>query len=329
MEKAFNTLRQNWSTEEIKDLFNLPFIDLLLKAQHVHRAHFVNNNVQLSTLLSIKTGACPENCAYCPQSAHYQTNIDKHQLLDIETVKDAAALAKEKGATRFCMGAAWRSPPQKVFVQLLAILKAVKALDLETCMTLGMLTSEQAKALAEEGLDYYNHNLDTSSEYYTKIITTRTYEDRLRTLEYVRSAGIKVCCGGIVGMGESREDRIRFLQQLSNLPMHPESIPINHLIPVPGTPLAHAEKLDSFEFIRVIAVARILMPKSVIRLSAGRENMNEELQALCFIAGANSVFYGEKLLTTKNSSLNQDDSLLQRLGLRASHPGVKENKCSN
>ncbi len=311
------SLRQDWTIQEIEDLFSLPLIDLLFRAQSIHRQCFPNNAIQLSTLLSIKTGACPEDCAYCPQSGHYNTKIQKHELLDIEAVKTAAIAAKAKSATRFCMGAAWRSPPQAVFKQLLMLVKIIKALDLETCMTLGMLNLSQAQQLSEAGLDYYNHNLDTSPEYYARIITTRHYEDRLKTLEYVRAAGIKVCCGGIIGMGESREDRIHFLQQLANLPQHPQSVPINRLIPIKGTPLALSPTLDPLEFVRVIAVAPLLMPKSVIRLAAGRETMGDELQTLCFFAGVNSIFYGEVLLTAKNPKLEFDQNLFKRLGIQA------------
>lgn len=310
-------LRNDWTSQEIGDLFDLPFMDLIFQAQSIHRKCFPNNKVQLSTLISLKTGTCPENCAYCPQSARYKTDIQKHQLLDIETVKATAMAAKANGATRFCMGAAWRSPPQRAFEQLLAILKVVKDLGLETCMTLGMLTADQTQQLANGGLDFYNHNLDTSPEYYSHIITSHTYQDRLDTIEHVRTAGIKVCCGGIIGMGELQEDRIRFLQQLVNLPEHPKSVPINQLIPIKGTPLGDVPLLDPFEFVRVIAVARILMPKSFVRLSAGRETMSDELQALCFLAGANSIHYGEKLLTTKNPEIKRDQNLLKKLGIQA------------
>ncbi|HQY22719.1 MAG TPA: biotin synthase BioB [Gammaproteobacteria bacterium] len=312
------SLRNDWTLQEIDHLFSLPLMDLLFQAQSVHRDTFPKNTVQLSTLISLKTGACSEDCAYCPQSGRYQTSIQKHRLLGTETVKVTALAAKANGATRFCMGAAWRSPPQHVFEQLLLILKVVKDIGLETCMTLGMLTANQAQQLSNGGLDYYNHNLDTSPEYYTNIITTHTYVDRLETIEHVRTAGIKVCCGGIIGLGESKEDRVSFLQQLANLPEHPKSVPINKLIPIKGTPLGKTPTIDSFEFVRVIATARILMPKSVIRLSAGREDMNDEFQALCFLAGVNSIFYGEKLLTAKNPALEQDRNFLKRLGIQAS-----------
>lgn len=311
------SLRHDWTIEEIGNLFELPFLDLLFQAQTIHRKYFPNNKVQLSTLISLKTGTCSEDCAYCPQSGRYKTGIQKHRLLDIETVKATAMVAKAKGATRFCMGAAWRNPPERAFEQLILLLKVVKDLGLETCMTLGMLTADQAQKLADGGLDYYNHNLDTSPEYYPKIISTHTYQDRLNTIEQVRKAGIKVCCGGIIGLGESRVDRIGFLQQLANFTEHPKSVPLNRLIPIEGTPLGDAPTIDPFEFVRVVAVARVLMPKSVIRLSAGRENMSDELQALCFLAGINSIFYGEMLLTTKNPTLEHDQNLLKRLDIQA------------
>lgn len=310
-------LRNDWTSQEIGNLFALPFMDLLFQAQSIHRQCFPNNKVQLSTLISLKTGTCSEDCAYCPQSGRYKTGIQKHPLLDIETVKATAMAAKAKGATRFCMGAAWRNPPQTAFEQLLLILKVVKDLGLETCMTLGMLTAKQAQQLADGGLDFYNHNLDTSPEYYPNIITSHTYQNRLDTIEHVRTAGIKICCGGIIGMGESQKDRVHFLQQLVNFPEHPKSVPINRLIPIKGTPLGEVPPVDSFEFVRVIAVARILMPKSFVRLSAGRESMNDELQALCFFAGANSIHYGEKLLTTKNPEIEHDQNLLKKLGIQA------------
>jgi len=312
-------IRHDWTLEEITNLYSLPFMDCLYKAHSIHRQYFVPNVIQLSTLLSIKTGTCPENCAYCPQSAHYQTAIQKHKLLDPTAVQKAAITAKKQGASRFCMGAAWRNPPKKEFNQVLDLVKRVKALGLETCMTLGMLSLEQAQALAESGLDYYNHNLDTSPEYYPKIITTRTYSDRLKTLENVRIAGIKMCCGGIIGMGETIIDRISFLQQLANLNPHPESVPINRLVAISGTPLEKIESVNTFEFVRIIALARILMPKSVVRLATGRETMNDELQALCFFAGANSIFYGEKLLTLPNPTLNRDKLLLNRLNIHTCH----------
>jgi biotin synthase len=310
-----SALRHDWSRNEIRALFDLPFMDLMFKAQAVHRSHFDANTVQVSTLLSIKTGACPEDCKYCSQSGHYDTGLDKEKLLEIQKVVSEALNAKEKGASRFCMGAAWRSPREKDMPYVLEMVKQVKGLGMETCMTLGMLSAEQAQQLAEAGLDYYNHNLDTSPEHYGKIITTRTYEDRLNTLSHVREAGIKVCCGGIVGLGEARDDRVGLLMQLANLPVHPESVPINMLVKIEGTPLGNVEDLDPFEFIRTVAVARILMPASYVRLSAGRETMNDEMQALCFMAGANSIFYGEKLLTTPNPEAAHDRQLFTRLGI--------------
>ena len=302
-----------WSREQVAKLFELPFMDLLFQAQQVHRENFQANRVQLSSLLSIKTGACPEDCAYCPQSGHHNTGLEKEKLLPIPEILEAAKAAKGKGASRFCMGAAWRSPSDRDLPQVEATVKAVKELGLETCATLGMLTGEQAKRLAEAGLDYYNHNLDTSAEFYNHIITTRTYQDRLDTLQHVRDAGMNVCCGGIVGMGEDENDRIGLLTTLANLPEPPESVPINNLVQVAGTPLEGVEKLDNFDFIRTIAVARIIMPKSYVRLSAGREEMNDEMQALCFMAGANSIFYGDELLTTENPSADHDQALFKRL----------------
>ncbi len=311
-----SAVRHDWSRDEIVALFQLPFNDLLFEAQTVHRQHFDANTVQISTLCSIKTGACPEDCAYCPQSARYDTGLEREKLMAVEKVLEEAEQAKASGATRFCMGAAWRSPKSKDMSYVLDMVKGVKALGMETCMTLGMLAPDQAKALASAGLDYYNHNLDTSEEFYGEIITTRTYQDRLDTLSHVRGAGIKVCCGGIVGMGESVSDRAGLLMQLANLAEHPESVPINMLVRVPGTPLEAETELDPFDFIRTIAVARILMPRSHVRLSAGREDMNEQTQALAFMAGANSIFYGEKLLTTPNPEANKDMQLLQRLGIQ-------------
>lgn len=304
-----------WSAAEITALFEQPFMNLVFQAQNVHREHFVPNTIQVSTLLSIKTGACPEDCKYCPQSARYHTGVDKESLVAVEKVLAEAKQAKQAGATRFCMGAAWREPKTKDIPQLQAMIRGVKELGLETCMTLGMLDNEKVTALAAAGLDYYNHNLDTSPEYYADIITTRTYADRLQTLAEVRQAGIKVCSGGIVGMGETQQDRVSFLQQLANLPTPPESVPINRLVKVTGTPLTDVAELDSFDFVRTIAVARILMPTSYIRLSAGREEMSAELQALCFLAGANSIFYGAKLLTTSNPETAADQQLFERLGL--------------
>lgn len=311
------TIRHDWQLFEILALFERPFFDLLHEAHTVHRQHFDPKAVQLSTLLSIKTGTCPEDCAYCPQSAHYKTDIKKEKLMSVERVLEVARKAKAAGATRFCLGAAWRSPNQKQIELTSEMIKAVKAEGLETCITLGMLTLDQANQLKDAGLDYYNHNLDTSPEYYEEIITTRTYQDRLDTLENIRKADLKTCCGGIIGMGESREDRAGLLQQLANLPEHPGSVPINHLAPVEGTPLGHLKPLDPFEFIRTIAIARIMMPHSFVRLSAGRDKMSDEMQALCFYAGANSIFYGEeKLLTTGNPDVEHDQTLLARLGMR-------------
>ncbi|MFY0666136.1 MAG: biotin synthase BioB [Natronospirillum sp.] len=309
------SLRSDWNRDEALALFQLPFMDLVHQAQTVHRAHFNPNEVQVSTLLSIKTGACPEDCKYCPQSGHYNTGLAKERLIEIEAVMAQAQAAKEAGATRFCMGAAWRSPTAKDMPVVTEMVRQVKALGLETCMTLGMLDDEQAVTLADAGLDYYNHNLDTSPEYYGEIITTRTFGDRLNTIANVRSAGMKVCSGGILGMGESLADRASMLVQLANMTPQPESVPINQLVKVAGTPLDDADDIDPFDFIRMIAVARIMMPKSHVRLSAGRENMNDQQQALAFMAGANSIFYGDKLLTTKNPEAARDMALLQRLGM--------------
>ena len=314
------TPRHDWTHDEVAALFALPFNDLLFQAQTVHRQHFDANTVQLSTLLSIKTGACPEDCAYCPQSVRYDTGLEREALLPVQTVVAAAKKAKAAGATRFCMGAAWRSPKDKDIDAVAQMIAAVKAEGLETCMTLGMLRAEQARRLADEGLDYYNHNLDTSEDYYADIITTRTYQDRLDTLENVREAGMKVCCGGIVGMGEQAEDRVELLRTLATLPQHPESVPINNLVQVPGTPLEGVDPIDPLDFVRTIAVARILMPAAHVRLSAGRETMSDELQALCFMAGANSIFYGDTLLTTDNPASQKDQALFARLGLNA-EPG--------
>ncbi|MBT8140106.1 MAG: biotin synthase BioB [Gammaproteobacteria bacterium] len=310
------SLRHNWEREELRQLFELPFNELLFRAQSVHRANFDPNEVQVSTLLSIKTGACPEDCAYCPQSTRYDTGLTAEQLMEVEAVLEQARAAKQCGSTRFCMGAAWRSPKDRDMPAVLAMVEGVKAMGLETCMTLGMLKAEQAEALGEAGLDYYNHNLDTSPEYYRDIITTRTYQDRLDTLAHVREAGINVCAGGIVGMGETLDDRIGLLQALANLPEHPQSVPINQLVRVEGTPLADTQDFDAFDFLRTIAVARIVMPRSHVRLSAGREAMNEQTQALAFFAGANSIFYGEKLLTTPNPDTNADLQLFDRLGIK-------------
>ena len=307
--------RHDWTLAEVKALFALPFNDLLFNAQSTHRAHFDPNRVQVSTLLSIKTGACPEDCKYCPQSGHYNTGLDQQKLLEVQKVLDEAAKAKAIGSTRFCMGAAWKHPSAKDMPYVLEMVKGVKALGLETCMTLGKLDRQQTEALASAGLDYYNHNLDTSPEFYGQIITTRSYAERLQTLAYVRDAGMKICSGGILGMGESLDDRAGLLIQLANLPEHPESVPINQLVKVKGTPLAEAEEVDPFDFIRMIAVARIMLPQSHVRLSAGREQMNEQMQALAFFAGANSIFYGEKLLTTANPQAGADQALFARLGI--------------
>jgi biotin synthase len=306
-----------WSVGAIEDLLALPFADLLYRAQQVHREHFDANEVQLSTLLSIKTGGCSEDCGYCPQSAHFDTGVKASKLLPVEEVVDAARAAQANGATRFCMGAAWREPAERHVEPLVEMVREVKALGMETCMTLGMLSDEQARALADAGLDYYNHNLDTAPELYGAIISTRTYQDRLDTLARVRSVGVAVCCGGIVGMGESRRHRAGLIAQLANLEPYPESVPINNLVQVEGTPLAGTEPLDPFEFVRTIAAARITMPRARVRLSAGREQMDEALQALCLLAGANSIFYGERLLTTANPQAERDRALLARLGMHA------------
>ncbi len=311
------SIRHDWQLDEIEALLSLPFNDLLFMAHGVHREYHDPNAVQISTLLSIKTGGCPEDCAYCPQSARHDTGLQRERLLPLDDVIAAARKARAAGASRFCIGAAWRNPTDKQLDKVLDMIVAVKAEGLETCATLGMLSAGQARRLRAAGLDYYNHNLDTSPEYYGKIITTRVYRDRLDTLAYVRDAGMHVCCGGILGMGETRRDRAGLLQQLANLPEHPESVPINMLVQVEGTPLYGAEKLDPLEFVRTVATARILMPKSIVRLSAGRDAMSDETQTLCFFAGANSVFYGEKLLTTPNPDVDQDRWLFERLGLNA------------
>ncbi len=313
-------IRHDWSHDEVLALLGLPFNDLLYQAQTIHRAHFDSNEVQISTLLSIKTGGCPEDCAYCPQSAHFKTGLKSQPLMAKEAVLAEAQRAKEAGASRFCMGAAWRAPKDSEVEEVAEIITGVKSLGLETCATLGMLTREQAEHLRGAGLDYYNHNLDTSESYYERIISTRTYQDRLDTLLHVRAAGMHVCCGGIIGMGEDVEDRAGMLRTLANLPTHPESVPINLLVKVEGTPLAAARAIDPLDFVRTIAVARILMPASVVRLSAGRDAMSDELQALCFLAGANSIFYGEKLLTTPNPEADSDRQLFERLGLRPMSP---------
>ncbi|HIG68377.1 MAG TPA: biotin synthase BioB [Porticoccaceae bacterium] len=311
-----SVVRHDWTREHVLALFNQPFNDLLFDAQVTHRRYFDPNQVQLSTLLSIKTGACPEDCKYCPQSARYDTGLEKEKLLKVEQVIEAAKIAKASGSSRFCMGAAWRSPHDRDIPAVAEMIREVKALGLETCMTLGMLSEGQSEKLADAGLDYYNHNLDTSKEFYGEVITTRTYQDRLNTLANVRNSGMKVCAGGIVGMGEEQKDRAGLLMELANLPVHPESVPINMLVRVAGTPMANEEDLDPFEFIRTIAVARLMMPKSYVRLSAGREEMNEQMQAMAFMAGANSIFYCEKLLTTANPKANTDMQLLGRLGIK-------------
>ena len=313
-----SSIRHDWQLAEISALLEMPFNDLLFKAQTIHRENFDPNEVQISTLLSIKTGACPEDCGYCSQSAKHDTSLEKERLLPLQEVIDQAAEAKANGSSRFCMGAAWRNPTDKNLDKVIDMIKAVKALGMETCVTLGMLTEAQTQRMKEAGLDYYNHNLDTSPEYYDKVITTRSYQDRLDTLEHVRDAGINVCSGGIVGMGEDEKDRASLLQQLANLPQHPESVPINMLVQVEGTPLFNSDKLDHLEFIRTIAVARIIMPKSFVRLSAGRSEMTDETQALCFFAGANSIFYGDKLLTTENPDENHDLMLMKKLGIKPS-----------
>ena len=322
MRKAMTTqattrapLRHDWKIDEITALYGLPFNELLFQAQSVHRQYFSPNEVQISTLLSIKTGGCAEDCKYCPQSSHYHTDVKAEKLMDADVIAAEAVKAKEAGASRFCMGAAWRELKDRDVEKIENIIKLVKSEGMETCMTLGMLTDDQAKRLSAAGLDYYNHNLDSSPEFYGEIITTRTYDDRLQTLERVREAGMKSCVGGIVGMGETREHRAGLLQQLANLPEHPQSVPINLLVQVEGTALHGIDELDPFEFIRTIAVARMMMPASMVRLSAGREDMSDEMQALCFFAGANSIFYGEKLLTTPNPQANKDMNLFARLGI--------------
>src|SRR5690606_23174557 len=307
--------RHDWTREELQALYDLPFNDLLFEAQLVHRRWFKANEVQMSTLLSIKTGGCPEDCGYCAQSAKFDTGLKASKLMEVEKVLAEARKAKENGATRYCMGAAWREPKDRDMDMICAMIEGVKALGMETCMTLGMLSGQQVHRLAQTGLDYYNHNVDTSEEYYPNVISTRTYQDRLDTLERVRNAGINVCSGGIVGMGESADDRIGMLLTLANLEEHPQSVPINMLMPVEGTPLGLSEKVDPIDFVRMIAVARIAMPKSIVRLSAGREHMSEEMQALCFLAGANSIFIGEKLLTTKNPEKDKDRVLFEKLGI--------------
>lgn len=308
-------MTKSWTLEAATDLFHQPLMDLLFQAQSTHRAHFSPNTIQISTLISIKTGSCPENCSYCPQSAHFDTGLKKEPLMAIQEVVEAAKKAKEAGSTRFCMGAAWRGPRDQDLDVVCQMVSEVKKLGMETCVTLGLLKENQAEALRDAGLDYYNHNIDTSPDHYGKIITTRTFEDRIQTLDHVRKSGVKVCCGGILGMGETNEDRLKMLLVLANMVDQPESVPINQLIPIPGTPLANQAAVDPFDFVRTIAVARIMMPKSYVRLSAGREQMSDELQALCFMAGANSIFYGEKLLTADNPVPEKDTALFTRLGL--------------
>jgi len=324
--------RHDWTLDEIRALFAQPFNDLLFQAQTIHRQHFDPNEVQISSLLSIKTGACAEDCGYCSQSAHHNTELERERLLPLDEVIERARAAKAKGSSRFCMGAAWRNPTDKNLEKVITMVREVKALGMETCVTLGMLTQAQSERLKQAGLDYYNHNLDTSPEFYGNVITTRTFQDRLDTLQHVRDSGINVCSGGILGMGESSTDRASMLQQLANLPQHPESVPINMLVQIEGTPLYGADGIDPIEFVRSIAVARILMPHSQVRLSAGRHEMSEEMQALCFLAGANSIFYGEKLLTTDNCDTNDDLRLFERLGIHPStieeNPGVKADACS-
>ncbi|MPW43054.1 biotin synthase BioB [Acinetobacter guerrae] len=316
------TLRNDWTRNEIQALYDQPFLDLVFQAQQVHRQHFSANTIQVSTLLSIKTGKCPEDCKYCSQSARYDSKLEAEKRIAVEKVISEAQAAKESGSSRFCMGAAWRNPHERDMPYVLEMVREVKALGLETCMTLGMLNQSQAERLQEAGLDYYNHNLDTSREYYSNIISTRTFDDRLNTLDHVRNAGLKVCSGGIVGLGEDKQDRIGLLYELATLPIHPESVPINMLVPIEGTPLADVEKLEVTEWIRTIAVARIIMPQSYIRLSAGRESLSDSDQALAFMAGANSLFSGDKLLTTPNAGEGRDQQLFAKLGLVAEKPKI-------
>jgi len=326
-----SVLRHDWSKQEISALFELPFNDLLFQAQCVHRKNFDPNQVQVSTLLSIKTGACPEDCGYCSQSSKNDAEVERERLLPLDEVIEKAQQAKDNGASRFCMGAAWRNPTDKNLEKVIEMITAVKTIGMETCVTLGMLTEKQSQRLKDAGLDYYNHNLDTSPEHYGDIITTRTYQDRLDTLEHVRAANINVCSGGILGMGEQRADRVSLLQQLCNLPQHPDSVPINMLVQVEGTPLHGVDEIEPLEFIRTIATARIIMPASVVRLSAGRTEMSDETQALCFLAGANSIFYGEKLLTTDNPDESHDQQLFEKLGLNTKHvteTASKQSACS-
>ena len=323
--KKIKTIRHNWKKIQVKKLFKLSLNDLLYKSHSIHRAYFKKNEIQLSTLLSIKTGSCPEDCAYCPQSAHHNADLKKEKLIELKKVEEAAIIAKKNGSTRFCMGAAWRNPTNNDLQIVCEMIRRVSSLGLETCATLGMLDKNQAKKLANSGLDYYNHNIDTSENYYKKIISTRVYKDRLETLGNVRSAGLKVCCGGILGMGETEDDRIDMLITLANLPKHPESVPLNQLIKIPGTPLENKDDLHPFELIKTIAVARIMMPKSYIRLSAGRTNMNESTQALAFFAGANSIFQGDILLTAPNPGKDTDTQLLDKLGLKSEKISISGN----
>ena len=325
MKKTKDKVKTDWSYQEALKIYNMPFNDLLYQAQTIHRENFKNNKIQMSTLLSVKTGSCPEDCAYCPQSAHHNTNLEKEKLISIEKVKEAAINAKAAGSTRFCLGAAWRSPTDNDLNTVCEMIKEVSSLGLETCVTLGMLKDHQAKKLAKAGLDYYNHNIDTSEEYYSKIISTRTYEDRLNTLENVRKADLKVCCGGILGMGESVDDRIKMLITLANLPKQPESVPLNQLIKIPGTPLEKERDLDPIELIKTIALARILMPFSYVRLSAGRTEMSESTQALAFLAGANSIFQGDVLLTAENPNKEKDSKLLNKLGIVSEELTLNQN----
>jgi len=316
-------VRTDWSLDEVRALYHAPFMELLYAAQTVHRKHFNPNQIQISTLLSVKTGGCPEDCGYCPQSIRYETGLENEALLGLEQVLENARAARANGATRFCMGAAWRSPKPKQLDSIVEMVKAVSDLGMETCATLGMLAPDQARQLKDAGLDYYNHNLDTSENFYPQIISTRTYKHRLDTLQAVREAGLKVCCGGIVGMGETDSDRVELLHTLATLPQHPGSVPVNQLVQVEGTPLNGSNAFDPLEFVRMIAVARILMPVSHVRLSAGREDMSDETQALCFFAGANSIFYGEKLLTTDNPATLEDRALMARLGMQPEPCSVK------
>lgn len=312
-----NKTNQRWTMDEVTAIYEQPFNDLLHKAHLIHREHHQENTLQLAKLLSIKTGACPEDCGYCAQSGHHKTHVEKEKLMTIDEVLEKAREAKAQGATRFCMGAAWRSPPKSAMPELAEMIKGVKDMGLQTCMTLGMLSPEQAVEFKSAGLDFYNHNIDTSPSYYEKVVTTRCFSDRLETLDHVRQAGINVCCGGILGLGETREDRVEFLLTLANMETPPESVPINQLIPVEGTPLAKEKRIESLELVRTVATARVLMPESVIRLTAGRTEMSDELQALCFFAGANSVFIGDKLLTEANPTCGKDALLFEKLGLRA------------